>query len=246
MNQEKTHKFLLLGVAYRNGRHGNTVEKDYGTPDHLAQDAILLFKDKQTNRIWQFILWQDLGRCYSGFCGASWGRLSFKEGMIPFSQKPLKETEIDLEVDASGIPVGCIGRVSSLSPDYLYDCKDIDNSVFCVSYEGGDDYYPSGGYEIKVALEESSRQLTRPLWVFYGESNLGKSSLAHDTGRAVYETDSDSKFPTDLDPYDIIVIGGKYKFTIEDVAKALKTSVTPNRDIVEVGFHKTVNTGGDK
>jgi hypothetical protein len=36
--------------------------------------------------------------------------------------------------------------------DFNWNCPDISNSVFTVSFYGGDFYYPSGGYDINMEL----------------------------------------------------------------------------------------------
>lgn len=36
--------------------------------------------------------------------------------------------------------------------DFDWDCPDISNSVFTVSFDGGDSYYPSGNYNINMEL----------------------------------------------------------------------------------------------
>lgn len=54
-----------------------------------------------------------------------------------------------------------------------------------------------------------------PLWVYHGASNLGKTFLAQQHSN-VYESDSNSNIPNNLDSYTILVIGNKHGHTIKD------------------------------
>lgn len=57
----------------------------------------------------------------------------------------------------------------------------------------------------------------RPVWIFKGDSNSGKSFLSHLViGKSVYETDS-SSILKEIITEDIIVLGNKYKFSIEEI-----------------------------
>ena len=62
---------------------------------------------------------------------------------------------------------------------------------------------------------------TEPLIIFYGKSNLGKSYLSsflNISGElSVYETDTSPTLPTNIDTYDVIVIGRRFPFTIDDI-----------------------------
>ena len=66
-----------------------------------------------------------------------------------------------------------------------------------------------------------------PLWIFKGESGLGKSFLAHKLqDLSVFETDAWKTLP-DVITEDIVVLGNKYQHTVEDI-----TSRTRNRDVI--------------
>lgn len=60
----------------------------------------------------------------------------------------------------------------------------------------------------------------RPVWIYKGQSNLGKSYLttilANNSYLTTYETDSNPELPEVLFQ-DIIVIGNKYKFRIDEI-----------------------------
>ena len=56
-----------------------------------------------------------------------------------------------------------------------------------------------------------------PLWIFRGASGLGKSFLAHNLHNfRIFETDSTPILP-DIITDDIVVLGNKYPYTIEDI-----------------------------
>ncbi len=129
---------------------------------------------------------------------------------------------------------------SSGEDDDWWD-EDIKNNVFSVSYDGGDSYYPMGATNINDDLfEELPRALqTRPVYIFYGESATGKSTLANlIEGKKVYETDSakNGVLPDEL-WYDVIVIGNKWpNITIEEVTKRIEE----NAETIYVNFSREV------
>ena len=70
----------------------------------------------------------------------------------------------------------------------------------------------------------------RPVWIFAGDSALGKSTLGRFLelqGKIVYETDSDQRLPNVI-MADIIVAGNRNKsLTIEDICSRLPEGVEP-------------------
>ena len=71
-----------------------------------------------------------------------------------------------------------------------------------------------------------------PVWIFMGESNLGKSFLAHQLNMSIFETDSYDVLPNLIES-DIIVLGNKYRYTLQDILPRLK-----DRDIIVNRFEK--------
>jgi hypothetical protein len=167
------------------------------------------------NRKVLITLEQSYGECGSGWCTASWGEMKVEEtdNFGGYTYKPIKEILID-----------------DITPENFQDlqCDDDDditikNEVFELSATGGDYYYPSGYYTINMNLfEETVRAKDkRPVWIFKGESNSGKSFLSHKlSGLTVYETDVSDTLP-DIIKEDVVVIGNKYKFDIEDIKSKL-------------------------
>lgn len=65
-----------------------------------------------------------------------------------------------------------------------------------------------------TSYNESTSQ--RKVLIFCGASNMGKSFVSHSTSLTVYETDISSVLPDKL-LFEIIVIGQRFKFTIEEI-----------------------------
>lgn len=75
----------------------------------------------------------------------------------------------------------------------------------------------------------------QPIWIFRGDSFLGKSYLATfiASDKTIYETDISNILPSKLN-YDVIVLGNKYKFSKED----LEERISNDREIIYVNFSK--------
>lgn len=97
----------------------------------------------------------------------------------------------------------------------IYKKKDFSCTLFNMSWE-------QNKYEVHLdQFDKSPRaKSSRPIWIFKGKSGSGKSYLAHilssDPNMSVYETDSCGTLP-DIINHNIIVLGNKYKFTIEEI-----------------------------
>lgn len=77
----------------------------------------------------------------------------------------------------------------------------------------------------------------RPVWIFKGDSGLGKSYIAgiianSDRAKTVYETDAHEKL--DTIEADIIVIGNKYEHSFEEIESKIKGE----HEIIYVDFSK--------
>lgn len=163
---------------------------------------------------YEVTIWEEDGMCGSGYTTASWGNIAIKEvkNFSGFQYKPKKEIVFDLDTEA----------------------ENIFNDAFNVSLYGDDHYYPRGFVNaVMQNFKENNRVKTqRPVWIFSGKSGLGKSFLAHKIeGLKVYETDSYPDLPESIKE-DIIVIGNKYEFNIEDIKKL----AVGNPEFIEVNF----------
>jgi hypothetical protein len=149
---------------------------------------------------------ETFGECYSGWTTASWGNVDveYVTHFGGYTFRPKKEILID-----------------DLLPGQIPD--DISNDVFSYSKDGGDEYYPGGSYHVNMDLfiETVRHKEKRPVWIFKGSSNAGKSFLASNlSGLSVYETDASDVLP-DVITEDVIVLGNKYLFNVEEIREKL-------------------------
>lgn len=77
--------------------------------------------------------------------------------------------------------------------------------------------------------------IKRPVFIFYGDSCLCKSHIAALTGKTVYETDVSKNLPDKISA-DIIVVGNRTKFEIEEVES--KIHMKDDCEIIKVCFSK--------
>jgi hypothetical protein len=167
------------------------------------------------NRKVEITLWQSEGECGSGWTTASFGHINVelvnKFGGYNYIPKTvLTVTDIEPDFDPSRY------SLDNYTEGYS-------NDVFTISEYGGDTYYPCGFYNVNMNLFKVLPRVSelRPVWIFTGPSNIGKTFLAsklNDLG--VYETDSSDILP-DVITEEIIVLGNKYKFDIDEIKKRL-------------------------
>lgn len=79
----------------------------------------------------------------------------------------------------------------------------------------------------------------RPVWIFKGDSGLGKSYIAgiianSDRAKTVYETDAHEELETI--EADIIVVGNKYDHSLEKIESKIKGE----HEIIYVDFSKSL------
>ena len=148
-------------------------------------------------------------------------------GPEPFAYRPKKELIIELEDITPDIALSTEG----------ISINDIHDEVFDLEYDGGDCYYPMGYVHVNMDLFEKTPRAhdKRLVWIFKGNSALGKSWLAHkiNADNGVYETDSNEALP-DAMAHSIIVLGNKYKFDIEDI----KSRLIDDPEVIIVDFSK--------
>lgn len=145
------------------------------------------------------------GECGSGWSTASWGNI--------------KVTEVKKFNGYTHIPKEVL-NVDDVEPNFE---GNISNDVFSIDEDGGCNYYPSGGYNVNMELfkETIRAKNLRPVWIFKGKSNSGKSFLASKLNDLeIYETDSNEKLP-DVITASVIVVGNKYDFEIDDLKKLI-------------------------
>lgn len=190
-------------------------------PEELEKYALYL-KD-ENKEYWKLELWVEYGECGSGWTTASWGFANFYKikHLEPFGYKPKGEFYFELNRDENGDY-----DIYELEMDdyYMGDELFVAN-VFQFSGDGGDSYYPMGGVSVNVDMFEKLERAMeqRPVWIFKGASGLGKSTLAsacYKGDKTIFETDSVSELPEFITE-DIVVLGNKNGFTLDDVIKHL-------------------------
>lgn len=121
-----------------------------------------------------------------------------------------------------------------LFPSFSYICEPFlkitfcpdDNDIKCDAFDfsayGLDNYYPSGYYSINFEKFKQTPRYSskRIVFLICGKSGTGKTFLANKLKLDVYETDLHYELP-DVIYEEVVVIGNKYKHTIDDVKKRL-------------------------
>lgn len=87
----------------------------------------------------------------------------------------------------------------------------------------------------KLAKKNDRVLEKRPVWIFKGDSGLGKSYISSYLVefKSIYETDSSETLPNVIYD-DIIVLGNKYNFSEEDIVSRLYGDV----EVIKVNFSK--------
>jgi hypothetical protein len=191
------------------------------------KDILLLeHKDKWNNiSKYELSLWTEYGDWYSGWCEASYGYNSLRkvEEFNGFNYVPIRELIISFNFDEKNIP---------------NEIPETENEIITYSYDDGDHYYASGASSVNMDLFTPTPRMEdkRPVWVFKGKSNLGKSYLAHlisnEYEKEVYETDSSERLPDSIIA-DIVVIGNKYPYAVKDIEEKLYGN---NNKVIVVNF----------
>lgn len=198
---------------------------DYDTPEEFENTRYFIYGRGEDDKLYEIKLFEHEGMCFSGWTTATWGCVEHKviDKIPPFTHKTKGEFIID-------------GLLSELENNK----GDINNILFTVNSDGGDNYYPSGYAFVNMEFfEESIRHKDkRPVWIFFGESNLGKSFLSSKLQNlSVYETDSNKELPDKIYE-DVIVVGNKYPFTQMEIVDSIQGNV----EIIFVFFDNNVFT----
>lgn len=194
---------------------------------HITGHVFIDEYGKEYHRKYEITLRDGYGECGSGWTTASYGFVDIKpvNNFRPWNYKP--KQQIILEN---------ISIKEMDSPDF--SCE-----YFRWSYDGGDEYYPTGYVDVNLScFEELPRNMKkRPVWIFKGYSGLGKTSLAIQLeNEDVYDTDISSKLPECITE-SVVVLGNKYGHTLEDI----KTRLFGNPEIILVDFSKEVSNERD-
>lgn len=85
-------------------------------------------------------------------------------------------------------------------------------------------------------LKERFSEIKRKVWIFKGDSLLGKTFLSDNMNLSKYETDISSELPETIKE-EVIVLGNKYNFDIEDIKDRIYDK--ENVEIIVVEFKST-------
>lgn len=180
------------------------------------------------NLKYEVSLWTENGECPSGYCGASWGhcKVNLVNSFIGSTHKPIKDLSFEIRT------------VEGKSEDTIHNTG---NDIFYVDYDGDDQWYPYGSVGITEKLFTKTKRAMdkRPVWIFKGDSGLGKSYIAgiianSNQAKKVYETDAHKEL--DTIEADIIVVGNKYKHSLEEIESKIKGE----HEIIYVDFSKNL------
>lgn len=218
-------KFKVKSLRIEKTMTFNDRDEDYEDNKIYILNCISEFGKKYEIRLWTIY-----GDCYSGWCAASWGYGNVKkvESFIGMTHKPIKDLEFELNIDRD---------INEM------DLPDMENSIFGIEYDGGDYYYSSGYVQVDEKLFEkiNRNKDKRPVWIFKGDSALGKSYIAgivanSDRMKTVYETDAHENLD-DINE-DIVVIGNKYSYSIEQI----ENHIQGEHETILVEFSKMLQT----
>lgn len=185
--------------------------------DYKDNQIYILNCIDSSNTKYEMRIWTEYGDCPSGYTSASWGHGEICEvkNFIGTTHR-VKKDKLEINVKYADD-----GR--------LFDQH---NEVFFLE-KNNDEWYPDGRGCITEELFEPTlrNKEKRPVWIFIGNSGLGKSYLAGIISnfgymKEVYETDSHEKLGKIHE--DIIVIGNKYSYSVEDIEKYI------------IGEHETI------
>lgn len=215
-------KLNLVVESLRVEKFREAVYSDFDDTIDNERYILNCHSEKSTVEKYEVILYEENGECFSGYTNASWGHIVAKKvNKFAGITHAIKDKNIDMSFS---IPIDCLDKNND---------NDITNNIFTVDYNGDDSYYPSGLVDVNMDLFKPTPRYmeTRPVWIFKGDSCLGKSYLStlvlESSELTKYETDSDKELPDEL-YQDIIVIGNKYNFSIDDIENKI------------VGEHKSI------
>lgn len=206
-----TLKIIGLDIETYTGQSVSGHNCDFTYEPALFKRHIFSCVDLDDQKKYEVMFYHTEGECSSGWCTASWGHYEVTEVAKhrSYSYVPKEDFELDVRMDG--------------------DTETIEEKFLSFSREGMDEYYPSGGYTVNMGMfQPVARTKTKPqVFIFNGASATGKSFLAARLkDLQVYETDSAKELPALL-PDDVIVIGRKYKHSVQEVLKRIPEGTEP-------------------
>jgi hypothetical protein len=178
------------------------------------------FITKENGVFYSYKLAIENGLCYSGYTTAQWLHSKkselYERGSIHYAPKD-KNLKFDIQ------------RVEG----------------YFKIYDNYDSYYPTAEIDINFEnwIDTKRSKIKKPLYVFTGDSGLGKSFIANHTDLKVFETDGVlsvyMEAPEFYKEYDIIVMGNKNGETLDDLVSYLESDkITEEIEIISVNFNE--------
>ena len=192
-------------------------------------------------RRYELTIYEEDRGCYSGYCSSTYGNAYLRrvDEFIGTTHVP-KIKNLKFEID-DDIITDALGN--NISYGHIVYVPDMKNDIFTIDYEHENmAWYLNAECKVNMDLFEPiiRAKEKRPVWIFKGDSGLGKSYLAgiireSNREKVIYETDSNSSIDKHAIQYaDIIVIGNKYKYEVEDIISYLDNEF----EIIVVDFNK--------
>lgn len=226
--------------------HGMRIEYRVGEgPGDAAFDMepctveryILFFSDRGVK--WTVTLENEDGWCGSGYTTAVNGSLSVRQvsDYGPATHLPKGRKAIDVpDVTYRYAKYGSFEMVTKDGAEVEECCVESGKSDFLVfCYEDqGDAYYPANWWSVNMDLfDELPRSMNnRPVWILYGDSGSGKSTIGHYLKKSymVFETDSvENGLLPEVIWADVIIVGNRWKesFSMKDVISRIPDDAEP-------------------
>ena len=167
-------------------------------------EYIVCLESDQTKK-YELKMWIRYGECPSGWTTAQWAEHQLLEVSHFGAMTHLINNE-------------CKKTILYDQAKLKYQCE-----YFSYSYDGDDRWYPEGQIYVNMEKFKKFRGFDRhPVWVFTGQSGLGKSFLAHHLSKMIiFETDSVDQLPNEITA-DIVVLGNKHKYSKTELEKRIE------------------------
>lgn len=206
-------QFKIVGIRTLN----TYSDENYYTNDIIDKTEILLLEDEGKNK-YELELKTEYVDCYGGGSEVYAKLYEVKDfiGEKHYIPDNLRGYFVDLPIDESG----------DIDFEEHFKCD-----IFEFT-ESQDAYYPDG--EVDIDYSKFMRTIrykdNRVVYIFRGKSGIGKTYLAGFINQRenVFESDVHDKLPFEITD-NIIVIGNKHGYTIEDIINRI-----PDKDTCEI------------
>lgn len=214
-------KFLVVGLRVEKyiGQNVKGFNCNFEYYDE-EMERYHIYLRNESNELYRVSLEEEYGECGSGWCAASWGVMDVEklEKNEPFTHRVNpKKSPLYIEGDLGPNEYGHLRLLSGHGGNEIFE-----SDVFTYYENDGDVYYPCGSVSVNmdyfIPLKRAMEK--RPVYIFRGNSGLGKSTIASTSSLTVFETDSVEELPDTISA-DIVVIGHKKEFDESEIISRL-------------------------